>query len=397
MSSRGFPVLFLLATSLVLSCPAGSADIIELKDGGGKMDGKIVNEDDTHVTVKLKTGGTSTFPKAWIKNIVKSDIREEDLYTKQDMYFSKVNGIKPDDASAQLQLAKWCYDNATPENGLFEMADRHYRIAKELDPKLAEKAGKDLAAVQEKESEKLFAVAETEYKWGEYYKAEQLARSVISLYPDSSYSGKSRGLIVKIWGSSRASKVFDNSQELPEIVFAAEEMQSILSRMGTDECKQAYFIKCINRGIDYEARAEEVDKDRKSGYYVAAIACYDIVAASSGGQVRKTADSKARDAIKRFFDTKPEPFSDARYALMTGYMIRMQDQSYISDLSGRYFKQGEDLLKKARRLKQPQKGEKAKAAYFCFSIANDFSKNGKIKQDSFENMVECQRLERARK
>ncbi|MFA5094727.1 MAG: hypothetical protein WC512_05735 [Candidatus Omnitrophota bacterium] len=397
MSSRGFPVLVLLAASLVLSCPSGSADVIELKDGVGKMDGKIVNESDTHVTVKLKAGGTSTFPKAWIKNVVRSDIREEDLYTKQDIYFLKVNGIKPDDASAQLQLAKWCYDNATPENGLFEMADRHYRIAKELDPKLAEKAGKDLAVVQEKEAEKLFAVAETEYKWGEYYKAEQLAKSVIFLYPDSSYAGRSRGLITKIWGNSRASKVLENSQELPEIVFAAEEMQSVLSHVGTDECKQAYFIKCINRGIDYEERAEEVDKDRKGGYYIAAVACYDIVAASSGGQVRKMADSKARDAIKRFFDTRPEPSGDARHALITGYMLRMQDRSYISDLSGRYFKQGEDLLKKAGRLKQPEKGEKAKTAYFCFSIANDFSKDVQIKQDSFENMVECQRLERARK
>ncbi len=280
---------------------------------------------------------------------------------------------------------------------MFEMADRHYRIARELDPKLAEKAGKDLAAVQEKEAEKLFAVAETEYKWGEYYKAEQLAKSVISLYPDSSYAGRSKGLITRIWGSSRAPKVLDDSQELPEIVFATEEMQSVLSHMGTNERKQAYFMKCINRGIDYEERAEEVDRDRKSGYYMAAIACYDVVSASSGGQVRKMADSKAGDAIRKFFDTGPEPFSDARHALIAGYMLRIQDQRYISELSGRYYKQGEDLLKRSRRLKQPDKGEKAKTAYFCFSIANDFSKDEKIKQGSFENMVECQRLERARK
>jgi hypothetical protein len=371
--------------------------MIELKDGGGNIDGKIIKESDTHVTVKLKTGGTSTFPKAWIKNIKKAEIPEEELYTKQDIYLSKLNAIDPKNASAHLQLAKWCYDNATTENGLFEMAGRHYEAAKGLDPKLSEKAGKDLAAVQEKEAEKLFAVAETEYKQNGYFKAEQMAMSVISLYPDSSYAGKARGLIAKIWGNARVAKLFDNTQDLPEIVFTKEETQSVLSHMDTEERKQAYFVKCLNRGMDYEERAEEVEKDKRSGYYVAAMACYDIVSSSAGGQVKKSTDSRIQAALKKYFDSKPEPFGDARYALMTGYVLRIQDQPYIEKLNDQYFKLGEELLKKARKLKQPDKAEKAKTAYFCFSIANNFSKDEKIKQDAFDKMIECQRLERARK
>jgi len=387
----------LLLSAVILCLGEAQADIIELKEAGEKIDGKIIEESDTHVTVKLKTGGKSTFPKAWIKNIKKAEIPEEELYTKQDVYLSKLKMLDPNDAEAQLSIAKWCFDNATADNGLFEMADRHYKAAKELDPKFAEKGGKELAAAQEKEAEKLFSVAETEYKLGEYFKAEQMAISVISLYPDSSFAGKARGLIAKIWGNARAPKIFDNPQNLPEIVFTVEEMQSVLSHMGTEERKQAYFMKCLDRGIDYEERAEEVDKDRKGGYYMAAISCYDVVSGSAAGQVKKSADFKMQGSLKKYFDGKPEPFSDARYALMAGYILKIQDPSYIEKLTVQYSKLGDELFKKAKRMKQPEKSEKAKTAYFCFSIVNNYSKDEMIRQDAFEKMIECQRLERARK
>jgi hypothetical protein len=192
-------------------------------------------------------------------------------------------------------------------------------------------------------------------------------------------------------------KIFDNTQGLPEIVFTGEEMQSVLSHMGTEARKQAYFMKCLDRGIDYEERAEEVDRDRRSGYYMAAIACYDTVSGSASGQVKKSADFKMQGAFRKYFDGRPEPFSDARYALMAGYMLRIQDPPYIEKLNVQYARLGEELLKKARRLKQPEKAEKAKTAYFCFSIVNNFSADEGIKQDAFDKMIECQRLERARK
>lgn len=386
-----------LLSAAILCLGAAQADIIVLKDGGEKIDGKIIEESDTHITVKLKTGGKSTFPKAWIKDIKKAEVPEEELYTKQDVYLSKLKTLDPKDAEAQMRIAKWCFDNATEDNGLFEMADRHYKAARDIDPKYAEKVGKELAVAQEKEAGKLFSVAETEYKWGEYSKAEQMAVSVISLYPDTSFAGKARGLINKIWGNARAPRIFDNPQNLPEVVFTVEEMQSVLSHMGTEERKQAYFMKCLDRGIDYEERAEEVDKDKRGGYYMAAIACYDIVSGSAAGPVKKSADFKMQGALKKYFDSKPEPFSDARYALMAGYILKIQDPPYIEKLTAQYSKMGDELFKKAKRMKQPEKAEKAKTAYFCFSIVNNYSKDEKIKQDAFEKMIECQRMERASK
>jgi hypothetical protein len=78
-------------------------------------------------------------------------------------------------------------------------------------------------------------------------------------------------------------------------------------------------------------------------------------------------------------------------------MILIKDEAFIQEISAQYSKMGDDLLKKARRIKQPDKGKEAAAAYFSYSIANNFSKDGKIRENAIENMVECQRLERARK
>jgi hypothetical protein len=89
------------------------ADIITLKDGNGTLNGRIIKESDTELTVKLKTGGTTAFPKSWVKNIKKEDIPDSELYTKQDTYFMKYEKMDPKDAKAQLELAEWCLENST--------------------------------------------------------------------------------------------------------------------------------------------------------------------------------------------------------------------------------------------------------------------------------------------
>ena len=380
--------------NFVCAVPSG-ADVIELKDGGEKFDGKITNDNGDNITIKLKTGGTATFPKSWVKKIRKEEVSDKDLYTKQDQYFEKLSKIDQKSAEANLTLAKWCHDNATAENGLLEMADRHYRMAKELDPKLAERAGKELAEVQNKEAERLYKIAETEYGYGEYFASERMIRSILTLYPDSSFAQKARDLLSKIWGPQKAAAILNQNDGLPEIVFTPEGLRSVMASLNSKEKIDAYFMKCINTGMDYEERAKDVDREKKTGYYSTAINCYNVVLGSEDDNAKKLSETKMRDCLKKFFETQPEPFSDLKHSEITNFLTRVQDALLVEKVSKQYLKTGDELLKKAKKLKQPEKGEKARTAYFCYSIADNFSKDEKVKQEAFARMVECQRLERA--
>ena len=68
-----------------------------------------------------------------------------------------------------------------------------------------------------------------------------------------------------------------------------------------------------------------------------------------------------------------------------------------SDITSKYFDKGNELFKRAKKLKQPEKGENAAIAYYCYSVANSFIKDEKTKQAAFDRMIDCQRLQRAAK
>jgi hypothetical protein len=72
---------------------------------------------------------------------------------------------------------------------------------------------------------------------------------------------------------------------------------------------------------------------------------------------------------------------------------KIDDNAFVEKVSQDYYKEGVSLYNKAKKSKRPERAQKAKAAYFCLSIANNFSGDTGVKQKAFEYLVDSQRLE----
>jgi len=374
------------------------ADDIILKESGRVIVGKVLEEKDGMLTIKLSKGGSCVLPRDWIKQIIKKDVTDEDLYTKGDIYQKKRGAIDPKSAEDNLALADWCLKNGTPENGLLGAAESHFNTAIFLDPNSVKKASGDLLKAREKTAEKAYSVAELEYENGEYIKSEQEILSLVSAFGETKYASKARDLLVKIWGKDRAGALLNPKEDLlPSIVYTEEDLQTALDNLQNDDQREKYFLKCISKAQDCEQRSQEVQANSRAGYYRIGIDCYRNVLSSNKHEVRAIAESKMQELLKKYFASFPVPYNDYSFSLISNMMLLVKDQDLVQSISAQYSKIGDDLLKKARKLKQPDKGKEAAAAYFSYSIANNFSKDGKIRENAIEKMVECQRLERARK
>lgn len=371
-------------------------DIIKLKDGT-VIDGRIIKEDNIQYEVKLKTGGTAVFPKSWIITLKKEDIPDDQLYTVTDKYADKLNKMDNKSASAHLELAEWCQENGTFDNGLLQAAKDHLAKATEIEPKIAGRASDRLLKSQEKHLDGAYKIAEVEYKYEEYIKAEHALLAIINSGVESNYVYRSKELLRKIWGSSKAVQIITSRDDLPDVEYTRYDIDSVISHIPEQATKEAYLKKCLIKAKDYEERAQEVNHDNSAGYYIAAITCYYALSEVENEDVRNLSNSKCMELMRKFFDSNPIPFSDSRRALMTNYLVALSDSKFSEDIAKKYLKVGDEYLKKARKLKQPEKGKKAQIAYYSYFIVNEISRDVKIKQIAFENMIECQRLERARK
>ncbi|HOX09013.1 MAG TPA: hypothetical protein PLA52_00065 [Candidatus Omnitrophota bacterium] len=394
-SARLISIIIVSVLAISVFSPA-FGDIIKLKDGT-VINGRIIKEDNIQYEVKLKTGGTAVFPRSWIISLKKEDIPDDQLYTVTDKYAEKLNKMDTKSASAHLELAEWCQENGTFDNGLLQAAKDHLAKAAEIEPKITGRASDKLLKSQEKHLDGAFKIAEVEYKHEEYIKAEHALLAIINSGIESSYVYKSKELLRKIWGSSKADQIMASRDDLPDVEYTRYDVDSVISHIPEKETKDAYLKKCLIKAKDYEERAQEVNRGNSAGYYIAAITCYHALSEVENKDIRELSNSKSLQLMRKFFDSNPVPFSDARRALMTNYLVALSDPKFSEEIAKRYLKVGDEYYKKARKLKQPEKGEKAQVAYYSYSIVNDISKDEKVKQSAFENMVECQRLERARK
>ncbi len=392
---RRFIVLFIIFSCICYAAGPNPAfaDIITLKEGGETINGKIIKETDTELTVKLKTGGTATFPKSWVKDIKREDIPENELYTKQDIYFIKYKRLDSKSAKAQLELAEWCFKNGTAENGLFEMAERHLKIAKELNPDIPAGVDEKLAVIENMKAQSAYSVAEALFKAGSYLASERAILNLISTYPNSDYAGQAKGLLNQIWGEKRADKLVALKDELPAIASSGQELNLILNYM-KEELKTAYFKKCLSKAKDFEARANEVkDEKEKLNHLTLALNCYDLTLNSTDAADKDYANSKMQELTEKFFKYLPIPDKIGEEKVVT-YLGRLEDEGLVEGITSQYFKMGEALKDEAARTSQPEKAEKAISAYHCFSIAYYFSKDEGKRKEAFDKMIESQRLAR---
>ena len=393
---RPAPVVFIIAVLLLSDGLCVKADVIELKDLNEKITGRVISEDATHVTVKLTGTGTCTFPRSLIKSIKKEEIPDSKLYTKSDIYYEKARNVDQGDANAHLELARWCIRNSGNDENLTRMAVYHYRKAKELNPQILVKDDAGLIDAMEKEAGQSYSIAEAAFSSGEYLKAEKYSVFTVVNYPDTKNSGKARELIITIWGRDRIDRILDEGGGLPDIVLSPEELNAVLQYLKDEDLKARYFTKYLNKAMDFEERAKEVGLDRKQGYYTFAIECYDAASKADKEEIRNLSDSKIKSLLKSLFEDTPVPYDNLNYMFMVKCLERIDDNAFVERVSQAYYKEGVSLYDKAKRSKQPEKAQRAKNAYFCFNIVNNFSNDAGIKQKSFEYLINSQRLERSR-
>jgi len=106
-------VCFLFVASL-------EADIIFL-ESGGKIEGKIIAEDERNITIK-SSAGIATFARSDIKSIVYMD-------TAREVYEKKRAALAKDDIEGHFKLGLWCR-----KKGLAREAQHEFRFVLGLDP-----------------------------------------------------------------------------------------------------------------------------------------------------------------------------------------------------------------------------------------------------------------------
>lgn len=118
---RRFIVTFVVGLAFIAAAGLAVGDIIKLNTGG-RIVGKIVEEDETHIIVQTPTGRTE---------IMREDIESiERGGDPIDIYKENVKKIDDKSAKDHYQLGLWC-----KENKLAEQYEKHMLKAIELDPK----------------------------------------------------------------------------------------------------------------------------------------------------------------------------------------------------------------------------------------------------------------------
>lgn len=113
-----------LVSAIMLMSGKLYADIIHLKTGV-TIQGKVINETETHLKVKTGQGIEFTFEKSQIESIEK----DEDVYSR------RAKEVKDDDAKGHYELALWCKEKNFPQYAKGELQkaieiNRTYREAR---------------------------------------------------------------------------------------------------------------------------------------------------------------------------------------------------------------------------------------------------------------------------
>jgi formylglycine-generating enzyme required for sulfatase activity len=113
------PSLCVLLVLLLVSLSTRvQADTVYLK-GGGRIDGKIVKQDETWVHVETRKFGVQKIRR---QNILR-------VLTAEDEYEERKKACGAEDAKARYELGLWC-----KENTLFKQAYQEFRAALKADP-----------------------------------------------------------------------------------------------------------------------------------------------------------------------------------------------------------------------------------------------------------------------
>ena len=387
-------IFFLIFISTFLVLNTTSADKIKLKGSSKIIEGKVIKVTERDIVVKEKGGGTVRFPKSWVEDIIRSAIPENELYTKQDLYFEKLKEIQTDDAKGNLELGLWCFKNRSEDEGFMDLAWKHLKQAKELNPDYAKLVDPKLKIIEERKAKDFYKSIEDKFNQGQYLIAEREILSLIRSYPNSNYVAKAKDILVEIWGEEEAAKLLTQERNLPPVAVSKREFSIMMRSLKDEDMKRAYVSKCLDRGQRYETKIGEVeDINKKQGYIISALGCYELLKDSENSDIRSYVHSKIIKLTKRLFRDCPIlPSNTQKKDLIKHYLNNIKEDIIIEEICDYYFNRGRFFQNQLKELKDANKREKAILVYNCYSLVYDFSKEDYKRQNSYQRLKEVQGL-----
>ncbi len=169
---------FVLGTAVVAYSTLTLADIIYLKTGR-EIEGKIIEETDKIIKVKIKQG-MITLRHQDIESIYREEVPQEYFLSPEQLYEKKVRQIDQASAEAHYELGIFCM-----KNGLLEQAFKEFDFAQKIDPSHEPLVKSQLAQTEEYRAKKLYQTALSYYKNKNYFKALKYFNNLVSNYPNS--------------------------------------------------------------------------------------------------------------------------------------------------------------------------------------------------------------------
>ncbi|MFA5338964.1 MAG: hypothetical protein WC317_02305 [Candidatus Omnitrophota bacterium] len=298
--------------------------------------------------------------------------------------FSKrFSEIKAGDAEAYYNLAVFCIDNDLPGQAEYLLGE----AAKTPD---FEKKAKRLLEVLTGEPDKvLYEAAFKHYESGYLAEAKTEVEMLKIVYPQSNYTRKARLLLRNI-----NSEVVDKPYLLvnsadPSKIIASLSQRAEKEKRNVEDLKKEYFTDILKKA-EYFADtlvAKAPSDEKKEEYLFYAIKCAEeVYRLSDDAELKSKAEDMRSKITKRVFTERPVSANLKNIDMHYENLYLVKDSGLIEDTCGKYIKEGEAYLKKAREASGDGKISDLVSAYKCFSFANAYTKSEKLKEETFRKM-----------
>lgn len=299
--------------------------------------------------------------------------------------FSKrLSEITPGDAEAYFNLALFCLDNDLPDQAEFLLGE----AAK--NPAFKKRAIRLLEGLAGEPDKSLYESASKYHASGYLAEAKRDLEALRAAYPKSRYIYKMKSLLRKI-----DREALNKPYLLAPVTDSPAELEKIIARRAEDQgsrvedAKKGYFTDILKKA-EYFADVLAVESDsgeKKEEYLSYAIRCAEEVSRLSDDvELKGKADDLRSRVIKQLFTEHPvsQDLKNIDYYYEKLYLVK--DSGFIEDICGKYIKEGEAYLKKARQASGDAKINNLVSAYKCFSFANAYTKSAEVKEASFKKM-----------
>jgi len=311
----------------------------------------------------------------------KKDLSPEKIYY---LYLNKIKEMDRKSAEDNLKIGKFCY-----KNGMIREAEGHLQEAIRINPKLIDKAQDILDEIKENRIRQLYEEAFSNYSADNLYKAKKNLETITSQYPDSKYTIDAKRLIQKIISTASRRNEEAILTPIPDNSF---ELQEILSSFKEPEEKDKYFSDLLKKSKILTGKVlDKNDYQKNQDYILEALKTLEVALNSDNEEIKKEAEKKRKDLIKKLFDNYCLPFTASKRDTFWSYLSQIQSEEYIEKISKEYINLGTKYAEKAEGISKNKKIEQLQVAFNCFYLSYSFFEAQENRIEAFKKMKLAQR------